>query len=82
MDSIKFPDDIPFLEFLKEPRNRYQIYKAFKEYTYPAVLKKVNDLERGGFIQVVREEKGHGPKLVKYYLITEKGKAILEALKK
>jgi len=82
MDSIKIPQDLPFLEFLKEPRNRYQMHKRFRDYSYPAILKKVDELERGGYIQVVREEQGHGPKPVKYYLITGKGKAILEAAKK
>ena len=58
------------------------MYKEFRRYSYPAILKKVDELEKGGYIRVIREEKGHGPKPVKYYLITEKGKAILEAAKK
>ena len=82
MDSIRIPNDLPFLEFLKKPRNRYQIHKKFRDYSYPAILKKIDELEKGGYIQVIREERGHGPKPVKYYLITEKGKAILEAAKK
>jgi len=82
MDSLRIPEDIPFLKYLQMPRNRYQMSKKFREYSYPTILKKVSELEKGGYIQVVREEKGHGPRPVKYYLITEKGKAILEALKK
>ena len=78
MDSIRIPNDLPFLEFLKEPRNRYQIHKKFRDYSYPAIIKKVDELERGGYIQVVREEQGHGPKPVKYYKLTEKGRRILE----
>jgi len=81
MNSIKLPRDLPFLEFLKEPRNRYQMYKEFIDYSYPAVLKKVEELEKGGYIQVVREEKGHGLKPIKYYKLTEKGRRILEVYK-
>jgi len=81
MNSIKLPRDIPFLEFLKTPKNRYQMYKEFKDYSYPAILKKVEELEKGGFIKVVREEKGHGLKPIKYYELTEKGKKILEVYK-
>lgn len=76
MDSIKIPDIMKVLRTLQQPKNRYQIRKELG-LTYPKTIRWVNDLERMKYLFVLREEKGHGIKPVKYYLITAEGRAML-----
>lgn len=75
MSSLQLPEDIKILKFLQQPRIRYEIKNHLKNY-YASTLNRLNRLEKLGYIFVVRTEPWRG-KLMKYYLITSKGRAIL-----
>jgi DNA-binding PadR family transcriptional regulator len=74
--SLKIPKDLDILRFLQEPHNRYQVSKHFGNH-YPSIIVRTNKLQRMGLIFVIRQEQGHGPEPVKFYVITAKGQAML-----
>jgi len=76
MSSIKYPKDMEILKFLQQPRNRYEIAKRFKNH-YASALAYIERLEDLGLIFVLREEPWRPGKVMKYYLITSKGRSLL-----
>jgi len=76
MSLVKFPKDIEVLKFLQQPRKRYEIAKKFGNH-YASALAYINRLEELGLIFIVREEPWRAGKVIKYYLITAKGRSLL-----
>jgi len=79
--SLKIPVDMDILSFCQETaKNRYQIAKQL-DLDYTVVLRHVDKLIEMKLLFVSREERGKGPGLIQYLLVTTKGTAILRGYK-
>lgn len=76
MSSLQLPKDIEILKFLQEPRIRNKIKDHLKNH-YASTLIRLNRLEKLGYVFVSRTEPWRKGKVMKYYLITPKGRAML-----
>lgn len=74
--SLQIPKDIKYLEYCETPHNKYEIGKHFSD-PYATVYAHMRKLVKMQLLFVVKEENGRGPGKVKYYLITDKGRAIV-----
>lgn len=74
--SLQIPKDIEYLKYCETPHNRYQIGKHLSD-PYATVCAHVKKLEEMGLLFVAKSDDGRGPGKVKYYLITDKGRAIV-----
>jgi DNA-binding MarR family transcriptional regulator len=75
--SLQIPRDTDYLQFCETPRNKYEIAKHFSV-PYSSIDQHVKKLLKMGFLFVYNEQKGRGPGKVKYYLVTDKARAIVK----
>jgi len=79
--SLKIPIDMDILSFCQETaKNKYRIAKQLG-LDYTVVLTHVDKLIEMQLLFVSREERGKGPGLIQYLLVTTKGTAILRGYK-
>jgi len=79
--SLKIPVDMDILSFCQETaKNRYQIAKQLG-LDYTVGVTHVDKLIKMELLFVSREERGKGPGMVQYLLVTTKGTAMLRGYK-
>jgi DNA-binding PadR family transcriptional regulator len=74
--TLQIPKDIEYLKYCEAPHNRYELAKQFSS-PYSMICFHVKKLVNMQLLFVVKEENGRGPGKVKYYLTTDKGRAIV-----
>lgn len=76
MSSIQLPDDIKILNFLQQPHTRYQVMKHLGNH-YQSTIIRLDRLEKLGYVFVSDSRPWQRDKVLKFYLITASGRAMV-----
>ena len=75
MSSIQLPSDLKILKLLEQPHTRYDVMKCLGNH-YASTLRRIDRLEKLGYIFVYKTSPWGGTKQLKLYLITTSGRAM------